>query len=52
MLLEQCKNGMQFGLPLFLLAAANRREVKQPWSRGRIYELFPRLAERRRSMGA
>ena len=35
-----------------VVASANRREVKQPWTTERIYELFPRLADRRRSMGA
>ncbi|MBI4967982.1 MAG: ABC transporter ATP-binding protein [Rhodospirillales bacterium] len=35
-----------------LAAAANRRGRAQPWTLERVYELFPRLAERRRNMGA
>ncbi|MCC7167906.1 MAG: ABC transporter ATP-binding protein [Rhodospirillales bacterium] len=35
-----------------LAAAANRRGRAQPWTLERVYELFPRLAERRRTMGA
>ncbi len=31
--------------------AANRREAANPWTLDRVYELFPRLAERRRHMG-
>lgn len=32
--------------------AANRRSVPRPWSLERVYEMFPRLEERRCNMGA
>ena len=32
--------------------ATNRREVADPWTLARVYEMFPRLAERRRSLGS
>ena len=32
--------------------AANRREAANPWTLTRVYEMFPRLAERRRSLGS
>ena len=31
--------------------SANRREVDSPWTLERVYDLFPRLAERRNHMG-
>jgi len=31
--------------------AANRRDVEDPWTLERVYDLFPRLAERRNHMG-
>jgi branched-chain amino acid transport system ATP-binding protein len=34
-----------------LATAANRREVANAWTVDRVYELFPRLAERRSHMG-
>jgi branched-chain amino acid transport system ATP-binding protein len=34
------------------VVAANRRNVSQPWTIGRVLELFPGLAARRASMGA
>ena len=35
-----------------IATAANRRLVDTPWSLTRVYELFPRLHERRRNMGS
>jgi branched-chain amino acid transport system ATP-binding protein len=32
--------------------AANRRRVSQPWTLERVYEIFPRLSERERNLGA
>ncbi|MGH7090113.1 MAG: ABC transporter ATP-binding protein [Stellaceae bacterium] len=34
-----------------IATAANRRAARSPWTIERIFELFPRLAERRRHMG-
>jgi branched-chain amino acid transport system ATP-binding protein len=34
-----------------IATAANRRMVANPWTVGRIFSLFPRLAERRTNMG-
>ena len=34
-----------------IATAANRRNVADPWTIERVYELFPRLAERRTHMG-
>ncbi len=31
--------------------AANRRGVAEPWTPARVYELFPRLAERKKNLG-
>lgn len=31
--------------------AANRRDVKEPWSIDRVFDMFPQLASRRNSMG-
>ena len=34
------------------VAAADRRGVARPWTLDRVFQLFPRLAERRRNMGS
>lgn len=34
------------------VAAADRRGVVRPWTLDRVFQLFPRLAERRRNMGS